>query len=309
MIKRTFGDVKEELRRVAGQTGLVVDDDRLRIAVNLAQERLCTLGEWPYQYARIKFRQRGGVVALPTQYEAIVHSAINRQPVEVQPPWFEFLEHGPGPYQKNEWCNYGADLGESPVYVQPGPGGAAVTVRATIGSETGAVTVIGHDLNQLAQQVEYALPDSSSGHLWSRITQVIKPATAGDVVLSLTDEFGTETVAGDYRARDRSPSFRLYRFTAIADDQSKMVDAIVRRRYQDIAADSDELFVTNLNALRLGVKAVALLDKGEIADSEAAFAAAAQILRDEASHYRARRTPAPVNVTRVAAMTERTDIF
>jgi hypothetical protein len=54
---------------------------------------------------------------------------------------------------------------------------------------------------------------------------------------------------------------------------------------------------------------VALLDKGEIADSEAAFAAAAQILRDEASHYRARRTPAPVNVTRVAAMTERTDIF
>ena len=40
MIKRTFGDVKEELRRVAGQTGLVVDDDRLRIAVNLAQERL-----------------------------------------------------------------------------------------------------------------------------------------------------------------------------------------------------------------------------------------------------------------------------
>ena len=107
MIKRTFGDVKEELRRVAGQTGLVVDDDRLRIAVNLAQERLCTLGEWPYQYARIKFRQRGGVVALPTQYEAIVHSSINRQPVEVQPPWFEFLEHGPGPYQKNEWCNLG----------------------------------------------------------------------------------------------------------------------------------------------------------------------------------------------------------
>jgi len=309
MIKRTFGDVKEELRRVAGQTGLLVDDDRLRVAVNLVQERLCTLGEWPYQYARVKFRQRGGLVALPTQYEAIVHSAINRQPVEVQPPWFEFLEYGPGPFQRNEWCNYGADLGESPVYVQPGSRGATVTVTSTVGSDTGTVTVIGHDLNQVALQVDYALPDASSAHQWSRITQVIKPLTTGTVVLSLTDDFGTQTVAADYRARDRNPGFRLYRFTAIADDQTKFVDAIVRRRYHDIVADSDELFVTNLNALRLGVKAVALLDKGEIAESEAAFAAAAQILKDESSHYRARRAPAPVNVTRVAAMTERTDIF
>jgi hypothetical protein len=83
----------------------------------------------------------------------------------------------------------------------------------------------------------------------------------------------------------------------------------VRRRLFDVEEDADELFITNLGALRLGVKAVALLDKGELEASEAAFGAAAQILRDETHKYRASRQPAPINVTRVASMSERTDIF
>lgn len=309
MIKRTYGDVKEELRRVAGQTGLVVDDARLKVAVNLAQERLCTKGEWPYQYARIKFCQRGGVVALPTQYEALVHTAINREPVETQPPWFEFLEYGPGPYIKNEWCQYGLDMGESPVISQPGASGALIRVTSTSGSDTGNVIVKGYDTSMVAQTLSLALPDTTSTVRLRQITQVIKPATIGDVVLSYIDTSGRQFVAGDYRARDVNPTFRCYRFTAIADDQTKVVDAVVRRRLRDIVDDTDEMFITNLGALRLAVKAVALLDKGDLPASEGAFEAAAQILRDETHLYRASRQPAPVNVTRVASMTERTDIF
>ena len=309
MIHRTYGDVKEELRRVAGQTGLVVDDSRLKVAVNLAQERLCTLGEWPFQYVRIKFCHRGGVVALPTQYEAIVHSSINRQPVETQPPWFEFLEYGPGPFQKNEWCQYGLDMGEYPTYVAPPYNGALVRVTSTSGDDTGSITVYGLDLNKVFKTEVLTLPDATSTTVWSRIDRVTKPETAGDVVLSMIEQSGRQYVAADYRARDRNPTFRLYRFTDLVDDASKMVDAIVRRRLFDIEQDADELYVTNLSALRLGVKAVALLDKGELEASEGAFKAAAQILRDEALLYRARRNPAPVNVTRVASMGERTDIF
>jgi hypothetical protein len=307
MIHRTYGDVKEELRRVAGQTGLTVDDSRLKTAVNLAQERLCTLGEWPFQYARLKFRQRGGVIALPTQYEALVHTAIDRQPVETQPPWFEFLEFGPGPYQKNEWAQYGLDMGEHPTYVTPA--GATIKVASTAGEDTGNVTVYGFDTDGVSKTITFALPSATSTVEWSRITRVTKPATSGDVVMTFIDRYGNETVAADYRPRDRNPSFRLYRFTDIKDDQTKVVDAIVRRRLFDIEQDSDELFVTNLSALRLAVKAVAFLDKGELPASEAAFQAAAQILRDEGLLYRARRNPAPVNVSRVASMGERTDIF
>jgi hypothetical protein len=308
MIKRTYGDVKDELRRVAGQTGMTVDDARLKTVVNLAQERLCTLGEWPFQYARVKFRQRAGVVALPTQYEAIVHSAINREPVETQPPWFEFLEYGPGPYQKNEWANYGLDLGESPTYVTPPSSGAKVRVTSTDSDDTGVIKIFGLDTNGVAQSVSLTLPDATSTVYWSRITQVIKPKTEGDVVLTFIDRYGQQVVGADYRSIDVNPTFRCYRYTAIADDQTKMVDAIVRRRLFDIAADTDELFVTNLNALRLAVKAVALLDKGDLQTSEAAFAASAQILRDEAQKYR-NHHPVPVNVTKIGAMSERGDIY
>ncbi|MFZ9725656.1 MAG: hypothetical protein ACO3EH_00485 [Ilumatobacteraceae bacterium] len=309
MIKRNYGDMKEELRRVAGQTGLVVDDARLKVAVNLAQERLCTLGEWPYQYARLKFCQKGGVIALPTQYEALVHTAINREPVETQPPWFEFLEYGPGPYQKNEWCQYGLDMGESPVTFQPGASGCKVRITSTNGADSGNVVIRGYDTNMLAQTVTLALPSGTSTVKFSQVTQVTKPVTLGDVVISLIDNSGRQYAAGEYRSRDTNPTFRCYRFTTIADDQSKTVDAIVRRRLQDIASDSDEMFVTNVGALRLAVKAVALLDKGDLAASEAAFAASAQVLRDEANLYRSSRQPAPVNVTRIASMTERTDIY
>jgi hypothetical protein len=309
MIKRTYGDVKDELRRVAGQTGLVVDDARLLMAVNLAQERLSTLGEWPFQYARVKFCQRGGVVALPTMYEAIVHAAINRESVETNPPWYEFLEYGPGPYQKNEWCNYGLDMGESPVFFQPGDGGATITVTSTNAADTGNVIVKGLDVNGVAQTATLALPDASSTIKWSRVNQVIKPVTQGDVVLSFTDKYGAKILAGDYRARDINPSFRLYRFSALSETKSKTVDAIVRRRLYELSADTDELFITNLGALRLAVKGVALLDKGDLQASELAFSAAAQILRDETHKYRGSRQPAPVNVTRIASMTERQDIY
>lgn len=308
MIKRTYGDVKDELRRVAGQTGLVVDDSRLKVTVNLAQERLCTMGEWTSQYARVKFRQRAGVVALPTQYEAILHSAIDRAPVETQPPWFEFMEYGPGPYQKNEWANYGLDMGEHPTYVAPPAAGATVRITSTSGSDSGTVKIIGLDTDGVAQAVSLVLPDATSTVQWSRITQVIKPKTVGDVVLTFVDNSGNEYVGADYRARDINPTFRLYRFTAIADDQTKVVDAIVRRRLYDIDADTDEMFITNLNALRLGVKAVALLDKGDLQASEAAFATAAQILRDEGSRYRNNQI-LPVNTTRISAMSERGDIY
>ncbi|MEN9507058.1 MAG: hypothetical protein RI958_2984 [Actinomycetota bacterium] len=308
MIKRTYGDVKDELRRVAGQTGLIVDDARIKLSVNLVQERLCTQGEWPYQYARVKFRQRGGVVALPTQYEAIVHSAVEREPIETQPPWFEFLEFGPGPYVKGEWANYGLDMGEHPTYVAPPSMGATVRLTSTDGSDSGTVKIFGLDTNGVAKSENLVLPEATTSTVWSRIVQVVKPKTVGDVVLTFVDTFGQEYVGADYRARDVNPTFRLYRFTAIADDDTKMIDAIVRRRLFDVDADTDELFITNLNALRLGVKAVALLDKGDIQASEMAFAAASQILRDEGTRYR-NHHPLPVNGTKISAMSERGDIY
>lgn len=308
MIKRTFADVKAELARVAGATGMQVNDGRLRELASIAQERLCLAGEWPYQYARVKFRQYGGVVSLPCEYESLVHTAVEREAVAIQPAWFEFLEYGPGPVDPARWTNLGLDLGESPVYQQPGPEGATLKVTSTEGADTGSVVVTGYDPEGVRRVVSFALPQATSPVAWAKISQVTKPATAGDVVLSYTDTFGQETVAASYRYRDLTPSFRQYRFP-IGDDASKVVHAVVRRRLYPVKTDSDELFITNLAALRLGVKAVAFEDAGRLADSEAAFTLAAGILAAEARLYRAGQHTVPVNVSRVAALSTRSDIY
>lgn len=308
MLKRTFAEVKAELARVAGPTGMQVTAPRLMELASLAQERLCVLGEWPYQYARIKFRQYGGIVSLPGEYEALVHTALEREPLTVQPAWFEFLEFGPGQTDRNRWANLGVDLGESPVYRQPGGEGATLTVSSTNGSDTGAVRIVGYDTEGVRHAVELALPQASSPVAWAKIVQVTKPVTAGDVVLSFTQADGEQYVGAAYRGRETNPTFRTYRFP-IDDNDAKIVHAIVRRRLYPIQAETDELFITNLAAIRLGVKAVALEDAGRLGEAEGAFALAAGILAAEARLYRAQRTAPPVEVTRIGAMAGRPDIY
>jgi hypothetical protein len=309
MIKRTFGEVKDELRRVAGQTGLQVTDARLAALTTLAQERLCTLGEWPYQYARLRFRQFGGVVALPTEYEAIVHATVADEPVDIQPPWYEFLEYGPGPQDRHAWVNLGLDLGESPVYRSPGPAGAKLTATSTSGDDTGAVQVIGLDPAGVRHAVDLALPQATSDVAFAKILQVVKPVTLGDVVLSFADDWGDTYQAAAYRGVDTCPTFRTYRFTGPGGREEQLIHAIVRRRLFPVRADADDLFITHLGALRLGVKGIALEDKGDLAGAAGAFDLAAAILRAESHLYRASRNLQPLNVSRIAALGARPDIF
>ncbi len=307
MIKRTFADVKAELARVAGVSGVPVADTRLRSMVSIAQERLCTMGEWPYQYARVKFNQYGGIVSLPCEFEALVHSTIDRQSVDIYPQWFEMLDYGPGPMDREAWSNVVVDHGESPVFRQPGPDGATIRVVSTSGSDTSTVRVEGYDTNALRVVETFTLPDATSATKWSKVTAVTKSQTTGDVVLSFTDQFGDQFVAGTYRSRDITPSFRTYR-VPIAEDASGLIHGIVRRRLYPITGDNDELFITNIAALRLAVKAVALEDADKFAESEGAFGIARRILSDEAKHYRAGQA-VPVRVTRINAMSEHPEVY
>lgn len=309
MIKRTFGDVKSEIATVAGQAGLAVDDPRLIALVNLAQERLCTAGEWPFQYCRIKFCQFGGVVSLPTEYEALAHSTVDRATVDVVAPWYELVEFGPGPQDQKKWVNVGIDRGESPVYRQPGCDGMILRVASTTGDDTSEVRIFGYDENGVRQDVTLALPDASTTVRFAKITQVIKKVTAGDVVLSGTDRYGEQFQLAVYRSRDVNPTFRTYEFTGIADDKSKLIHAIVRRRLFPVLADSDELFITNLGALRLGVKAIALEDKGDLAGAAGALQLARGILQDETRLYHAGRAVPAVAVGTLMALGGRPDIW
>lgn len=306
MLKRTFGEVKAELARVTGQTGLQATDARVREAVSLAQERLCVMGEWPFNYARLKFRVYGGILALPADYSALVHLTLDREPVNLLPPWFEFVDFGPGPVDRELWDATVVDYGEAPVIRQPDAEGATVRIVSTSGSDTGSVTVHGHNLDGVSISETFTLPDATSATKWAKITRVTKPATVGEVVISLTDSYGESYNVGTWRPQDRSPSFRLYRIP-VAEDSDALVHCIARRKVYPVSGDGDELIVTNLPALRLGVKAVALEDSGK--DAEPVWASAAAILAAESKLHKPRKEAPPVRVTRVGAMSDNEAIY
>lgn len=317
MIKRTFGDVKDEIRRVGGQTGLAPNDPRLPALVDLAQERLCVKGEWPFQYARLKFCQYGGVVSLPAEYETIVHSDICREHVPIFNSWYEFIEGGPGQQDRAAWVNVGVDRGESPVYRQPGSSGMLVKITSGTDERVSGVrpviTIFGYDENGL-----WIRSDRGSGTLtdgvdlelrgdqvanydtstvkFSQVTQVRKTVTQADVVLTFIDESGTEFEGARYRHYDTNPSFRTYQFTGIRNRETKLIHAIVRRRLLPVRYDTDPLVVTSVSALRLAVMGIALEDKGDIVAAKVAFASATEILQDEAHLYKSGQPKPTVEV-------------
>ena len=88
MIARTFGDVKDILRRTAGQSGLRVDDNRLKEIVNLAQETLLSKVVAPVgTYHRLKFCAYDQTVALPARYIRLVKGSVARANSPVMGQW------------------------------------------------------------------------------------------------------------------------------------------------------------------------------------------------------------------------------
>lgn len=320
MIKRTWADVKTELARVAGQAGVRADGDSLRNYANLAQERLITAGEWPFCYARLKFAQYEGLIALPSEFEALIKADVDRSPVKVFDRWYEFLEYGPGQQDKQGWTASAIDRGESPVYRQPGATAQVVRVTAAVdelvGDERRTVTILGYDGSgewvrtevdgvwqdgetvELKGDQEENYADTET--LFKVITQVIKPATNGAVSISYINEFEEETIAARYRHNEVNPTYRTYFLPSIATDTTALVHALVRRRFTPVAADSDLLLVTSLPALRLGVIGIAQQDAGKTVEAEQTFAIAAGILREEAKLYSGSPKP-PLDVSPVCA--------
>lgn len=275
--------------------------------VNIVQERLCPEGEWPFLFARLKFRQYEGILALPSEYETLIRADLDREHLRMQDAWFEFVHDGPGqqdvPYRMP---GIAIDSGESCVVRQPGSTAHAVRVYAyrdeRVNGVRPYVRVFGYDEynvwvrskvgDEWVDGIDLPLngdtnPNYATSTIkFSRVTQILKPRTVGDLLMVYVDTAGTESFAGRYSHRDTSPSFRIYRLPGILDGDTKLVHALVKKRVRPIQCGSDELLVTNLSALRFGLMALAAEDKGDIQGSLGFLASAVDVLRKETRAYR-----------------------
>ena len=319
-MRRTYGEIKSQLARVAGQSGLSANDSRLLDMVNEAQERLCTLGEWPEMYDRIRFCQYEGLVALPSEYSDITAVTIDGRAHSLVDPWFEFVTSGPGPV--SDQYEVVVPRGEAPVYRQAGDTARFIRVYSSADERTNgvrpSVRICGLDENghwvrtevngvwQDGENVELRGDDvtnyATTAHKFSKVTFVEKARTNGHVVLNYIDNALVETQAARYHHYDINPSFQIYHIPTIGEGSTKSLQGRARRRVVPVTQDSDLMTISNVSALKHAIKAVGFSDQGKDVESETSYEVAKRILAEAAKLGRGGRPNIPLTVQMVGGL-------
>lgn len=308
MTPRTLGDVKDNLRQIAGQAGFAVDDKRLVETINLVQENLLNKCKSIVgSVHRLRFRQYQGIIALPARYERIIESSINREPAPVMNQWYEFIDYGPGPQDRTTGLNVLIDRGDAPVIRQPA--GWKVRLQAYENEDVDGtpqkVRIFGYDENGKWVRTEVSegvyidgeeielKPTTSDGTVrYSRITQVRKPATRDVIDIQYVDEGGEVYFAGRWEHWQKNPSFRLYFAPAISNDAEATIHCLASVRFREVAEDDDPLLIGCLPALRHGVRAVAKENADDPVSADTSWQLAQQAISDESRRYYGYAKPA-----------------
>lgn len=247
MIRQTLGDVKSEVARVCGSTGMQVTDTRVISRINAAQLELLNEGDFPGVVDRWHITTVDGNIVLPPNLDRLMHVAIAGVPRMIKSPWFEFVQYGPGPAEDQQqynftWCDVNGvlDRGETPTQVQlpdssltcgsSSPAGPwHIRVYGTV-PEVGQpiMTIQGTDVNGL--QVRTEPTSGSSAGMWidgeeviissgssfyqttsqyTQVTVVTKPITNGYVKITAWNG-STELVLSTYAPNETTPAYRWY---------------------------------------------------------------------------------------------------
>jgi hypothetical protein len=131
MIRRTLGDVRPELSRIAGVTGMSVTDPRILVRLNKAIQELMNEGSFPGVVDRWHINTVDGNVVLPSNLDMLLEITTDGVPNQIMSTWAEFVAYGPGlqedlvgrgnNFPARRWCGCGGgnlyDRGEYPVKV------------------------------------------------------------------------------------------------------------------------------------------------------------------------------------------------
>ena len=283
MTPRLFKDVKNELARVAGQTGFKADDPRLKDQVNLAQERLLQEGNWPGILERCCFCTYNGIIVLPEKYDTLVRVALDKTVRTVADNWYEFMEYGPGPQCPTGTVTTTAiDQGESPVVYQPE--GKYLKVFG------GGATVYADGLTVTLAPGSATTEAEKSATTYKHITRVDLDSTGSQVELVYVDAAGNEFLGARYSGDTARPSLRMYKVPAATGSQT--CDALLRRRFTPVVDDETPLLISNLPALRNMLISLFKEETGELELAEAYLQRAVISMRAENRRYFGSEEPA-----------------
>lgn len=327
---RTFGQVKGQIARVCGASGMPVTDPRVMQMVNLATEELLTEADFPWTVDRVVFKVYDGRIVLPADYDRIYGLNVDGIPQQINSPWFEVsvgaMGAGEDWYAWNSggwgsigYANSGFTLDRDMVFQFrdiPRNQEYYLTVQTQYPEDAGAEILIkGYDfernpVNALSdgtaeggEILPLSLTPQRTSSTFSQISGYVKPATKGEVWINAVGINGDIYHVATLSPKDESPFWRSYKVvgasfggcgcTDSCGCQINCVMARCRRRYMPVSSDNDFVMCGNIPALKKMVQAVWYGDAGDHDKYIAYKSVAVDILKKEATAYRGKsRVPA-----------------
>lgn len=271
---RLYKDVKSQLARVAGQTGLTVGDPKLIEFVNLAQERLANRGNWPVFLKRLQVRIHDGILVMPDEFEAA--QSVWRDGIgslQLTDPWFNLSPQAtiPGHYTPVT----AEDRGETYAYRHP----LGLKIKAYSEDSDDITITADHETVTITPGNHGSEPalTAKGYHYIKRIERASGGKKPFEIVYE--NEDGEEFFGARFSGYWAHTPFRHYTVGSSTDDE--VVEVVGRRRVIPVVDDNSPMVITNVNALRLGLMAIAKEDAGQIDEAEANLIRATEVLKEE----------------------------
>lgn len=290
MRRLIYSDLKGQLARVAGASGMNVGDARVLVFANMATEELVNEEDWPQLCVWMKFKTTGCHINIPSEFDRLLGLMVNGVPLPLQSPYFEFVGYGP------QWPNI---AGSTTSWIDQGVLGAMqgvldreqVATFQDIPSDGTAyyptiycnanelvngirpvMTLLGYDNNgrwirsqntsgQWIDGVQFALNGDTAPYgvtltqAFSVITGAIKPVTNGYVSIYVSGKQLNFFLAS-YAPYDTNPFFRRYDIPNLSSGQQYSIACRLRKKFLPIVNDWDYLLIPNLAAMATMIQAI-----------------------------------------------------
>ena len=96
MVKRTLGQIRSKLGRVASLNGFRSTDTRLVERINDAVEDIMEAEDFPFIVDFYKFTVTNGLVVMPNNIDRIMGATVDDKPIHYRSPWYEFIDTAVG---------------------------------------------------------------------------------------------------------------------------------------------------------------------------------------------------------------------
>lgn len=310
----TLGQAKDELANVAGISGMSLTHIELTNTINRACAELLKSGDHPESVDRYQFTLHDGFLVLPHFLEKATHVTINRVPMELRSPWFEFVQHGPGIIKPEDLRNVIVERGRIPgfrnVPLTGGPWQIKLTgeVDESVDGVEPIVHLRGYDENKLeiystgsdtlwgkgedltiSRAVGFTVTSSFN---YSALISLVKPVTKGRIFMDATDGV-TDIRIGEFAPEETTPYNRVYLIPGVADCEATTtttldaeVDALIRAKRSFVKAivDEDLLQVNNIDAIETMIIAQEKRKNQNVNDYVSLRTVALGLMADESAH-------------------------